>query len=115
MKLVTFQIATPLGPQRRLGALLDGNQDGRIVDLTLAYTLYLQEATDEPTPEGLAQLRTPPDMIGWLRGGRHSKDAAERALAHVRGKGAAEVLGRNGEPIIHKRSAVRLLSPLPRP
>lgn len=115
MKLVTFQIATPLGPQRRLGALVDGDQDGRIVDLTLAYTLYLQDATDEPTPEGLAQLRTPPDMIGWLRGGHKSKEAAELALAHVRNRGVDGVRGHDGEQIVYPRSQVRLLSPLPRP
>lgn len=115
MKLVTFQIATPLGPQRRLGALVDGSQDGRIVDLTLAYTLYLQDATDEPTPEGLAHLRTPPDMIGWLRGGDKSKEAAELALAHVRNGGIENVHGHAGEQIVYHRSQVRLLAPLPRP
>lgn len=115
MKLVTFEVPTPLGPQRRLGALLDGDQDGRIADLTLAYTLYLREATDEPTPEGLAQLRTPPDMIGWLRGGKKSHEAAAHALAHVRAKGAGEPRGARGEQIVYARSGVRLLSPLPRP
>jgi 2-keto-4-pentenoate hydratase/2-oxohepta-3-ene-1,7-dioic acid hydratase in catechol pathway len=115
MKLVTFEIPTPLGRVRRLGALLDNDQEGRVVDLTLAYTAYLREATDEPTPEGLAQLRTPPDMIGWLRGGHKSFEAAQHALAHVRGKGTALECGPGGEQIVHARSAVRLLSPLPRP
>ena len=115
MKLVTFEIPTPLGPQRRLGALIDHDQDGRVVDLTLAYASYLREATDEPTPEGLAQLRTPPDMIGWIRGGHKSREAAEAALAHVRAKGASGARGSNGEQIVHARAAVRLLSPLPRP
>lgn len=115
MKLVTFELQTPIGPLRRLGGLLDGDQDGHVADLTLAYTLYLREATDEPTPEGLAALRTPPDMIGWLRGGHKSKEAAERALEHVRAKGTGDVRGAGGEQIVYPRSAVRLLSPLPRP
>jgi len=117
LKLVTFEIATPLGPQRRLGALIDGDQDGRIADLTLAYRTYLERETDEPTPEGLAQLRTPPDMIGWLRGGHKSRDAAEAAVAHVRTQLAKsnEALGGRGERLAFARSEVRLLSPLPRP
>src|SRR5471030_3151890 len=115
MKLVTFEVPTPLGVQQRLGALIDLDQDGRVVDLTLAYTSYLREATDEPTPEGLAQLRTPPDMIGWLRGGKKSHEAATHAIAHVRGKGAGEVRGPGGARIVYVRSAVRLLAPLPRP
>lgn len=115
MKLVTFEVATPVGAQRRLGALIDLDQDGRVVDLTLAYALYLREATDEPTPEGLAQLRTPPDMIGWLRGGKKSHEAATAALAHVRAKGAAEIRGPGGAQIVYDRASVRLLSPLPRP
>jgi 2-keto-4-pentenoate hydratase/2-oxohepta-3-ene-1,7-dioic acid hydratase in catechol pathway len=112
MKLVTFEVATVLGPQRRLGALLDADQDGRIVDLTLAYRSYLEDETDEPTPEGLAQLRTPPDMIGWLQGGHKSRAAAEAALAYVRARSlrASELRGRRGERLVFARSEVRLLA-----
>jgi len=55
MKLVIFAIETWLGPMRRIGALIDGEQDGRIADLTSAYTNYLKWETDEPTPDELAQ------------------------------------------------------------
>jgi len=75
MKLVTFQVNGPLGAQRRLGAL----QDDRIVDLTTAYATYLALEIDEPTPRELAQLRTPPDLIGWLRGQHKSREAADKA------------------------------------
>ena len=109
MKLVTFEIATPLGPQRRLGALIDGDQDGRIADLTLAYAAYLRAETDETLPDELAQLRAPPDMIGWLRGGHKSREAAEAAVKYVRGHFD------RCEGFVFARSAVRLLSPLPRP
>mgnify|MGYP003336680445 CR=1 FL=1 len=57
---------------------------GRIVDLTTAYAEYLRMETDEPTPDGLANLRTPPDMIGYLRGGKKSREAAEAAVAYVK-------------------------------
>ena len=84
MKLVTFEVSGPLGAQRRLGALADE----RIVDLTTAYATYLAQATDEPTPRELAHLRTPPDLIGWLRGQHKSREAAEQALAFAREQAA---------------------------
>jgi len=40
MKLVSFAIETWLAPMRRIGALIDGEQDGRIADLTSAHTNY---------------------------------------------------------------------------
>ncbi len=84
MKLVAFRVATPIGYANRLGALLDGHQDGRVVDLSTAYGEYLTHETDEPTPLGLANLRTPTDVIGWLQEGKKSREAAEQALAHAR-------------------------------
>ena len=69
---------------RRIGVLIDGQQDGRIADLPSAYTNYLKRETDEPTSDELAQLRIPPDMIGWLRGGHKSREAAEQALVYIR-------------------------------
>jgi len=62
---------------RRRGVLIDGQQDGRIANLPSAYTNYLKRETDEPTSDELAQLRIPPDMIGWLRGDHKSCEAAE--------------------------------------
>src|SRR5580765_6473627 len=59
MKLVSIAIETWLGPLRRIGALIDGEQDGCIADFTSAYTNYLKRETDEPTPDELAQLRIP--------------------------------------------------------
>ena len=56
MKLVSFAIETWLGPMRRIGALIDGEQDGCIADFTSAYTNYLKRETDAPTPDELAQL-----------------------------------------------------------
>lgn len=117
MKLVTFSVPAPEGRTQRLGALLDGNQDGRIVDLTNAYAAYLAAETDEPTPRGLAALRTPPDMVGWLRGAHKSREAAEEALAYTRRRTASdpnpESMG--GCRLVYTRSEVRLCAPIPRP
>jgi 2-keto-4-pentenoate hydratase/2-oxohepta-3-ene-1,7-dioic acid hydratase in catechol pathway len=110
MKLVTFQVNGPLGAQRRLGALLDG----RIVDLTTAYATYLARETDEPMPRELALLRTPPDMLGWLRGQHKAREASEQAVAFARGL-APDARGLDDARITFERSEVRLLAPVPRP
>ncbi|MEA2639313.1 MAG: hypothetical protein QOF51_707 [Chloroflexota bacterium] len=114
MKLVTFSVNTPVGEMRRLGALLDGTFEGPIVDLTAAYATFLATETDEPTPRELAALRTPPDMIGWLRGAHRSREAADQALDFVRRRTHATV-GLDGARLTYRREDVRLLAPLPRP
>jgi 2-keto-4-pentenoate hydratase/2-oxohepta-3-ene-1,7-dioic acid hydratase in catechol pathway len=111
MKLVTFAISGPLGVQRRLGAALD---DKRIVDLTSAHATYLAQRTDEPTPRELAALRTPPDLIGWLRGQHKSREAAEQALAFARDLNS-DSRGLDDARLVFERSEVKLLAPAPRP
>jgi 2-keto-4-pentenoate hydratase/2-oxohepta-3-ene-1,7-dioic acid hydratase in catechol pathway len=117
MKLVTFSVLTPIGRFNRLGALLDGGQDGRIADLTTAYAVYLGEEAGEPTPVELASVRMPPDMIGWLRGGAAAREAAETAVEYAKRRLDRETQprGANGAQLVFARSEVRLLSPLPRP
>src|SRR5215471_17697036 len=110
MKLVTFEIHGRLGHHRRLGALVDE----RIVDLTTAYATYLARQTDEPTPRELAQLRTPPDLIGWLRGQHKSREAAEQAIAFVREQ-SPTATGLEDARLTFARNEVQLLAPLPRP
>ncbi|MBV9327604.1 MAG: fumarylacetoacetate hydrolase family protein [Chloroflexi bacterium] len=110
MKLVTFAVSGPTGSQRRLGALVGE----RIVDLTTAYATHLAEQTDEPTPRELAQLRTPPDLIGWLRGQHRSREAAEAALQFTRSR-ADDARGLDDARLSFGRHEVRLLAPLPRP
>src|SRR5919205_251307 len=110
MKLVTFVVTGPVGAQQRLGVLAGD----RIVDLTTAYATYLARATDEPTPRELAQLRTPPDLIGWLRGQHKSREAAEQALAYAGGL-RTDARGLDDARLVFERSEVKLLAPLPRP
>jgi 2-keto-4-pentenoate hydratase/2-oxohepta-3-ene-1,7-dioic acid hydratase in catechol pathway len=113
MKLVTFEVRSPLGKARRLGALLRASEAGGIVDLTAAFAKYLAAETDEPTPRELAVLRAPPDMIGWLRAGHEGRRAAEHALAYV---GAhPDARGLDDERLLWERKDVRLLAPIPRP
>ncbi|MGE0743765.1 MAG: fumarylacetoacetate hydrolase family protein [Rhodospirillales bacterium] len=117
MKLVTFEVETAVGRARRIGALIDGHQDGRIADLTAAYEAHLRAETDEPTPRELALLRTPPDMIGWLRGAHKSRAAAEDAVGYARRQLAkgVDTRGADGARLVYARKDVRLLAPVPRP
>jgi 2-keto-4-pentenoate hydratase/2-oxohepta-3-ene-1,7-dioic acid hydratase in catechol pathway len=117
MKLVTFAVSTPVGRMTRLGALVDGQEQGRIADLTTAFAAYLAGETDEARPREIAAVRTPPDMIEWLEGGRQSREAAEQAVGYVRRLLGAEARpeGLDGARLVYERADVRLLAPLPRP
>src|SRR5438105_3298660 len=110
MKLVTFVVNGPLGAQRRLGAVAND----RVVDLTTAYATYLARHTDEPTPRELAQLRTPPDLIGWLRGQHKSREAAELALTFASQLGT-DARGLDEARLVFEPTEIKLLAPLPRP
>ena len=116
MKIVSFAIDSAIGPIRRLGLLIDGHQNGRILDLTASYAAYLA-TTDEPTPNELAALRTPPDMIGWLRGGAKSREAAEQAMRYATRRLVNDPAprGPNGANLVYAASEVQLLATVPRP
>ena len=68
MKLVTFSVPGPDGRALRLGALLEGDQDGPIVDLTNAYAMHLAAETDEPAQlvafSSDSETLHPGDVIG---------------------------------------------------
>ncbi len=106
MKLVTFEVPTPLGPVERLGA----SRGGRIVDLNLAAAL-LYRAAGKARPKARANFFVPPCLLDLLDGGGESMVEARRALDAV--KGAPE--GPRGERVVWKEGQVRLLAPLPRP
>ncbi|MEK7233166.1 MAG: fumarylacetoacetate hydrolase family protein [Elusimicrobiota bacterium] len=106
MKLVTFEVPTPLGPVERLGALRASN----IVDLNLAAAI-LYETAGKARPEARANFFVPPCLLGLLDGGRESLTEAGAALTALKG----EPEGPRGETVVWKISQVRLLAPLPRP
>lgn len=106
MKLVTFEVATPLGPVERLGAV----RDGRVVDLTVAATL-LYKAEGRARATERAEFFVPPCLLGLLDGGDESMGEAKRALDSVKG----EPTGPRGETVVWKDGEVKLKAPLPRP
>ncbi len=111
MKLVTFEVGTPFGSVRRIGAVLDAEltADSRILDLNTAYGRLLEEGGDARWRE-IADAALPSDMQAFLEGGPQAMTRARDALEFAR----------DGQPepehqLIFARNAVKLLSPLPRP
>jgi 2-keto-4-pentenoate hydratase/2-oxohepta-3-ene-1,7-dioic acid hydratase in catechol pathway len=109
MRLCTYEIRTALGRHERLGACLDD----RIVDLNLASAWRLR-AAGEPAWRKLADLLVPPDLRAFLEVGMRGWDEVRAALAALEALPAVPP-GPDGAVLVHDRSAVRLLAPLPRP
>ena len=105
MRLVTFELATVLGPVRRTGALAGD----AVVDLSLARAAALG---GRPRALEIAAAEVPADMLELLRGGDWALEAARDALEHAEREGV-ETLG--GARVRHAAADVRLLAPLPRP
>jgi 2-keto-4-pentenoate hydratase/2-oxohepta-3-ene-1,7-dioic acid hydratase in catechol pathway len=108
MRLVTFELSTPLGAVRRTGALVDADH---LVDLRLARTAQ-HASLGRPRAARLAEAELGVDMLEFLEGGEHAMECAREALEHVSRSGDHAV---DGAAIRHPLTGVRLLAPLPRP
>src|SRR5438270_1551906 len=120
MRLVSFELNSPLGPVRRLGLW----RPPAILDVNLAYRALLARTEAPAFAERYAAVVLPPDMLGYLGAGERgraalaevdehwSAEAAEAAAA----AGVAGVAGSPaGWPAPLAEAEVRLLAPLPRP
>ena len=107
MRLVTFEIGTPLGVVRRTGAW----EGEAIIDLQLARTLFL-DRLGRARAAIIAEAEIPADMLEFLQGGEYALELAREAVAQVLERGD----DRFGTAIVrHAEADVRLLAPLPRP
>lgn len=109
MRLVTFELPTPLGPVHRLGLW----RSPFILDLNLAYTALLVRREDAAFAERLAAVVLPPNMLGYFRAGA----MGQAALAEVatRWSEEGEIVGLHGEKTSFAESEVKFLAPVPRP
>jgi 2-keto-4-pentenoate hydratase/2-oxohepta-3-ene-1,7-dioic acid hydratase in catechol pathway len=108
MRLVSFELPSPMGPQTRTGAV---DVMGQIVDLAGAYRLkLLHEGLSPGGALRLSQALLPADMVELIEGGERSLDAAREAL-----QWADPEPDKNGTPIVHRAEAVRFLPPVPKP
>ena len=109
MKLVTYALATPVGPIQRVGAMTAA---GKVADLRVACATQLAKKTDAIDARQRADWLVPADMVSFLERGQEAIAAAASALAFVESSGAD---GIDGMRTVFERNEVRLLSPLPRP
>lgn len=112
MRLVTFEVETPVGRIERLGALLDD----KVVDLNAAFQASLWEEGEHQAVHP-ADVLVPPDMQAFLQLGRCAGDAARRALGYATTvcQASDAPVGPRGERVLHKVEAIRLRAPLVRP
>jgi 2-keto-4-pentenoate hydratase/2-oxohepta-3-ene-1,7-dioic acid hydratase in catechol pathway len=114
MKLVSFEVPTPVGNFVRLGAL----HGEKIVDLNMAHARVL--ADSEPEPYRLAAAQVPATMLEFLEVGKSAMEAARRAFNAAVSEGDS-MRGPRGETIFYSTTAsagfgtVKLLAPLPNP
>jgi 2-keto-4-pentenoate hydratase/2-oxohepta-3-ene-1,7-dioic acid hydratase in catechol pathway len=109
MKLVSFRIATPVGPFTRVGAL-----HGRsVVDLNMAYVRWLADQR-EAQPYRLANAQVPSNMLEFLEGGPSTMAAARRAMGYVVMLDPS-TQGPSGETMVYPSAGVQLAAPLLNP
>ena len=113
MKLCTFEVSTPVGRHRRVGAL----KDGVITDLNFATAWYLQQQ-GEAEPQRLADALVPAAMPDFLAAGLRAMHTAEELFL---GDGPRPAdwwkhspppKGPNDETLVYLPREIRLLAPL---
>jgi 2-keto-4-pentenoate hydratase/2-oxohepta-3-ene-1,7-dioic acid hydratase in catechol pathway len=101
MKLCTFEVATHVGRQRRLGAVVE---DG-VIDLNFA-------TAREHRSYSLADALVPSTMRGLLDGGARAMHFAQEAVAKLP---PGPCQGERDETIRYRMDEIRMLTPLPDP
>ncbi|MGX1675508.1 fumarylacetoacetate hydrolase family protein [Streptomyces sp. NPDC055400] len=113
MRYATFEVDTPVGPRRRIGAVTAG---GHLLDLNQGYAQVLADRVDRSRARILADAVVPPDLSALLAGGQVSQAAVAQtveAMEPVADDPTAQ--SALGGRLVYAEDEVRLLSPLPRP
>lgn len=106
MKLATFELQTPAGPLRRIGAAVDG----KLIDLAAGYAAHLETADPGCDAQRLAGLLFPSDMVAFIGAGDLGRLAADQAV-----EGALKKDEAFGARTRYATNEVHLLAPVPRP
>ena len=112
MRLVSFEVSTPLGKIRRIGALR--NNDTEVIDLTSGRQWLAREGgASEKSSIEEANTLCPPDMIKLLELEELGMKSAREVVAAVP-RGFATLTTTKAE-IVLPRMSVKLLAPVPHP
>ena len=106
MRLVTFEVESRFGRDRKTGAL----SGDRVIDLSAARANQLRQ-NRHPAPVEIAQAELPSDMVELLKLGSSSLAAAREAVAHAEDDLDKAIKG----SYAYTLDDVWLLPPLPRP
>ncbi|MDP9820795.1 fumarylacetoacetate hydrolase family protein [Nocardioides massiliensis] len=88
---------------------------GDIIDLNLAYRSMLSEKVGPNRATAIADAMVPNDLIQLLANGPLGREAVAAALQSLSSDEPGTRTGDDDAVLVHARSDVRLLSPLPRP
>lgn len=121
MKLLTFEIKTPVGSLSRLGVMmsLDNGRDAYL-DLNAAYVQRLIETDNRPQPQRWADFLQPSDLRAFLELGEPAMTAARDTLAYFSAQALQcpdfpQWCGLNNARLAYHPSEVRLKTPLANP
>jgi acylpyruvate hydrolase len=112
MKIYLGLLEGSLSHQTRLFSALDG----KLIDLTLAYSAYLAQGQEARTNAyELAAYYIPSTLAGFLEHGEQSLMALEEAVSFASISGVGEMRGPAGERVAYDPMEIRVLPPLQKP
>lgn len=119
MKLLTFDVQTPVGCFQRIGLLcqLPAGEPDWVVDLNAAYTRFLSEHDGRPQPQRWADFLLPSQMRVFLELGEPALQAARQVQDWIvtLGNQAESLLGLNGERLLYRPDEITFKTPVPQP
>jgi 2-keto-4-pentenoate hydratase/2-oxohepta-3-ene-1,7-dioic acid hydratase in catechol pathway len=111
VKLMSFQVATPMGTEVRIGAVGAG---GEVVDLASAYRIrLLQQGVTARAAARISRAVLPGNMVDFIEGGGLSLQAARESLEWALDSGEEE--GPDGERIMYGEGRFTRLPTVPFP
>ena len=112
MKLCTFEVTTPVGPFRRLGAAVESGGAFSWIDLNVALAAQLVDR-GAGRAQPMADALIPPEMMAFGAAGPGAMEAAEEALEFALEN--EDAAGPRGEQLRYSEGDSRLLAPIPQP
>jgi 2-keto-4-pentenoate hydratase/2-oxohepta-3-ene-1,7-dioic acid hydratase in catechol pathway len=106
LKLATFEVHTPVGPIRRIGAAVGET----LVDFAAAYAAHLEKSDPACDARRMAGCFFTPDMVAFLETGHLGRKAAAQAIEAAQRTDEAF-----GARTSYALNEIRLLAPLVRP